>query len=88
VDWGLVLKAYRAKHNLFQKDLALKLNISKAQLSKIESGIHEPMGGFVMGALKLLIPSLENEIMLLEIESEHKGGLNVSAKRVKGSQAS
>ena len=70
LNWGPIIRAYRAKNNLFQKQLAERVGISRAQLSKIESGIHQPEGKFTMALLKLLVPNLENELLLLEIEAE------------------
>lgn len=65
---GSILKQYRAVHNLQQKDLAVLINVSKAQLSKIESGIHSPKFELSYRILRLLIPDLDSAIAAHEFK--------------------
>jgi transcriptional regulator with XRE-family HTH domain len=41
---GPILRQYRIKNDILQKDMAARLKISGAQLSKLEMGHHEPLG--------------------------------------------
>jgi len=68
---GPLLRRYRAKHGIKQNTMATMLNVSKAQLSKIETMKHEPKGDLALSMLELLVPGLESDILLLEVEAEN-----------------
>lgn len=41
-DFGTILKQLRKNHNLTQKELGLRIGLSKAVISKYENGIGYP----------------------------------------------
>lgn len=67
---GNLLKYYRSKNNIKQKELAKILNLSPSQLSKLESNIHTPYGDTQLNILKLLMPELNTSLLLLAAEAE------------------
>lgn len=67
---GLLLRHYRAKHGIAQNAMAYHLKVSPAQLSKIEMLKHEPKGDLALKMLEIMIPSIKDEIMLLEANAE------------------
>lgn len=69
---GKLIKNYRYQNNILQKDMAVKLKVSKAQMSKIERGIHPPKGDLTLRILHVLIPTLKNDLTYLEMMEEIK----------------
>ncbi len=64
---NLVLKAYRLRNELSQRDVARSLKLSFASYSKIESGSQIPKAPHVINILKLVDPSLGFTLSTLEI---------------------
>jgi transcriptional regulator with XRE-family HTH domain len=65
-----VIKAYRIKHNLFQKDFAFLVGCSLATLSKIESGKQQAKADLVLNILNAVLPEFGEKLMLLDIEAD------------------
>ena len=70
MNLSTTLKYYRKIHSLSQKALAQTLQVSTAQYSKIESGIHEPKYHLTLRILKTLSLDINKSILLLDAEAE------------------
>lgn len=67
---GLMIRAHREQHGIRQNFMANKLGCSKSQLSKIETGKHDPKGELTLRILELLIPDISATILKLSTVSK------------------
>lgn len=62
------MRNIRKARNITQKDLALELGVSKAHISKIESGLHDPKCNLTLKMLKFMLPDISFEKELIKAE--------------------
>lgn len=71
MNLGNIVRAYRAKHSIFQSDMAKTLGCTKATLCRIEKGEHKPYGELAINILELVEPGLKQRIEAYDIESQY-----------------
>jgi len=69
---GPLLRSHRIRAGLKQSEYAKRLQISKAQMSKLEAGLHTPIEGTVLKMLQILLPDLGRAILEVEAQLESK----------------
>lgn len=65
-----IMKAYRIKHNMFQKDLAFLVGCSKSTLSLIEAGKQSPKADIVLNILNVVVPGFGEQLLLLDLDAD------------------